>query len=205
MFKLPKLPYPYDSLEPYIDEETMRLHHLKHHQAYVDNLNKALAKLNSKFLSQSIEDLIINLKKIPLSVRTGVRNFGGGHINHTFFWKIMTPEKLSPSQKLLFEINRNFRNLENLKQKFFDSCLSLFGSGWVWIVYSNKNLRIRKTANQDSPLTRKEFPILGIDLWEHAYYLKYQNKRADYINSWWNVINWKQVEANLDKARKFKF
>lgn len=181
MYKLPKLTYSYDALEPYIDTITMEIHHTKHHQAYVDKLNTTLERY-PELQSKSPEELITNLNSIPENIRQSVRNFGGGHVNHSFFWQILgKSEKKVPEEFI------------NLKDEFNQKALSLFGSGWTWIVKNNNKLEVTTTTNQDSPLTEGKTPILTLDLWEHAYYLKYQNRRAEYIEAFWNVINWKKV------------
>ncbi|MBI2065922.1 superoxide dismutase [Candidatus Woesebacteria bacterium] len=201
MFSLPDLPYSYSALEPHIDEETMRIHHDKHHAAYVENLNKALEG-QEELLSMQIEELIKNLDKVPENVRTKVKNNGGGHLNHSFFWQIMTPDSpKEPKGSLMEEIRRSFGNLETFKEKFAEAALGRFGSGWAWLIWENAELKIVDSPNQDSPLMENKFPILGLDVWEHAYYLKYQNRRADYIKAWWNVVNWKKVEAMLASAK----
>lgn len=196
MFKLPNLPYAYDALEPYIDKETMHLHHKKHHATYVKNLNDALAG-QEKFLKMEIEHLIKSLNNIPENMRLKVRNNGGGHLNHSFFWQVMAPKSTAPSGKLIKAINDVFGSFEEFKQKFTSIALGRFGSGWAWLVVDKGKLEIMDTPNQDSPVSVGKIPILGIDVWEHAYYLKYQNRRADYISAWFNVINWKEVERRF--------
>ncbi len=191
-FELPPLPYPYDALEPFIDKWTMELHHTKHHQAYVNNLNKAIE--GTELASQSLEDLMKNISKAPVAVR----NNGGGHWNHTFFWNIMKPNGGGmPSGELADAISSTFGSFENFKKTFFDAAMGRFGSGWAWLLISNGKLVVASTPNQDNPLMDisdfKGVPILGIDVWEHAYYLKYQNRRNEYIENWWNVVNWEEV------------
>ena len=194
-FELKPLPYAYDALEPYIDKETMMLHHDKHEKAYVDNLNKAISKYPELY-KKGLEGILKDLNSIPEDIRETVKNNAGGVYNHDFFWSIMTPEKgQKPSKELLKAINKDFGSLDNLKTKFNEAALGRFGSGWAWLVLNKDgNLSIISTPNQDSPISQDLKPILGIDVWEHAYYLKYQNRRKDYIDNWWNVVNWKQVE-----------
>lgn len=197
MFTLPDLPYPYNALEPYIDERTMQIHHDKHHGAYVKNLNDALAGQDA-LLSVSIEDLMKNLSKVPEAARTKVRNNGGGHANHSFFWTIMAPnrnqEPRTPNGELKRAIDKEFGSFEKFQEKFAAAGVGRFGSGWVWLISNGTKLAIMDTPNQDNPWMDGKTPILGLDVWEHAYYLKYQNLRADYIKQWWNVVNWKEVE-----------
>ena len=194
-FELKPLPYAYDALEPYIDKETMMLHHDKHEKAYVDNLNKAISKYPELY-KKGLDGILKDLNSIPEDIRETVKNNAGGVYNHDFFWSIMTPEKgQKPSEELLKAINKDFGSLDNLKTKFNEAALGRFGSGWAWLVLNKDgNLSIISTPNQDSPISQDLKPILGIDVWEHAYYLKYQNRRKDYIDNWWNVVNWKQVE-----------
>ena len=190
LYTLPDLPYAYDALEPFIDAETMKIHHGKHHAAYVNNLNAALEKYPD-FFSKSPEDLIKNLNEIPEEIRTAVRNNAGGHINHSMFWRIMKPNGGGePSGPLAEEIKKYFGSFEEFKNKFNDAGTKRFGSGWVWLVRAKSGaLEIMSTANQDNPMTEGHTPIMGNDVWEHAYYLKYQNMRADYLKAWWNVVN----------------
>lgn len=198
-FKLPPLPYAYDALEPHIDVQTMRIHHDKHHAAYVKNLNEAIAKA-SKLEGKSAEDLVKNLDDVPEEIRTAVRNNGGGHVNHTLFWDIMTPGGAkSPTGDLADAINSKFDDFESFKKAFEEAGAKRFGSGWVWLVKpkGQSTLEILSTPNQDSPLMDGHTPLLGNDVWEHAYYLKYQNKRADYLKAWWNVVNWDKVSERL--------
>lgn len=201
--ELPSLPYPSDALEPHIDKATMEIHHGKHHKAYVDNLNKAIAG-NAALESKSVEAIIKDLPSVPDAIRGPVRNNGGGHWNHSFFWKILGPQAGgTPTGKLADDIKATFGTFDDFKAKFEAAGLGRFGSGWVWLVSHNGKLEICSTANQDNPLMGKAIagcegkPILGVDVWEHAYYLKYQNKRADYLKSVWNVINWVEVAKNL--------
>lgn len=203
MFVLSDLPYDYSALEPYIDEETMRIHHDKHHATYVKNLNDALSG-NDNFLNMKITTLLKNLDKIPEDVKTKVRNNGGGVANHDLFWKIMCPaseSKFPESGSLFDNIIETFGSLDAFKEKFTAKALSHFGSGWIWLVLNNGKLEIIDSDNQDSPLTDAKPAILALDVWEHAYYLKYKNVRADYIEGWWNVVNWKEVERLYDGIR----
>lgn len=201
MFNLPKLPYPHDSLEPFIDEKTMEIHHDKHHRAYVDKLNKALEKY-SKLQKNSAENLIKSLEVIPEDIRTAVRNNLGGHVNHSFFWPLLK-KGTEPMGELLKAINKKFKGFDIFKEEFSARALGVFGSGWCWLVLNEKGeLEIVTTPNQDSPITHGKTPVLGIDVWEHAYYLKYQNRRQEYITSFFNVINWQQANDNFIKAKK---
>lgn len=200
MYTLPKLPYPYNALEPYIDELTMRIHHTKHHQAYVDNLNKALESINYK-APENPEDILKNLDKIPAEIRQTVINNAGGHVNHSFFWKVMTPRKTLPKKELLKVLNEKFGGVEKFKEEFTNKAMAVFGSGWAFLIKTKEGeIRLKRHSFQNSPIMQGNIPILGIDLWEHAYYLKYQNRKLDYILAWWNVVNWEQVEDNLKKA-----
>jgi len=193
MFTLPELPYAYNALEPSIDERTMQIHHDKHHAAYVKNLNDALAG-HDDLLSMSIEDLLKNLSKVPEDVRTKVRNNGGGHANHSLFWQIMGPKAGGePSGALAKAIDEVFGNFAQFQEKFAATGMGRFGSGWAWLVKDGGKLTIMDTPNQDTPVMEGKTPILGLDVWEHAYYLTYQNVRADYIKNWWNVVNWTEV------------
>lgn len=204
IYKLPPLGYAFDALEPYIDAQTMEIHYTKHHQKYVDELNNALKdypELRGKYL----EDLLKDLDQVPEKIRASVRNNGGGHLNHSIFWFTMTPEKekkvMSKEMKLALE--KNFGSVEDFKRQFSEAAKKLFGSGWVWLVIDKDNkLSIVTTKDQDSPISQGLLPILGLDVWEHAYYLKYQNKRIDYIDAWWNVINWHDIEADGLLLRK---
>jgi Fe-Mn family superoxide dismutase len=183
MFILPNLPYPYDALEPFIDVRTMEIHHTKHHQSYVDKLNETL-KDYPDFLKINVEEILKNIDKVPEDIRQKVINFGGGHVNHSFFWKSMAP-KATDFDSSWFD---------PYKEEFIQKAISFFGSGWVWLVKSNGKFEIMTTSNQESPLAQGKVPVLCLDLWEHAYYLKYQNKRADYINAWFNIINWQEAK-----------
>jgi Fe-Mn family superoxide dismutase len=197
-YELPKLPYPNDALEPHIDAKTMEIHHDKHHQAYITNLNKALEG-QPALAGKAIEDLISDLNAVPQEIRTAVRNNGGGHANHSFFWQIMGPNGGGePSGKLADEIKATFGSFDAFKEKLADAGAKRFGSGWAWLI-KNKNgkLEIISTANQDSPLMDGHTPLLGVDVWEHAYYLKYQNRRPDYLKAWWNTVNWPEVSRRF--------
>lgn len=197
MFTLPDLPYAYNALEPAIDERTMQIHHDKHHAAYVKNLNDALVGQDA-LLSMPVNELIANLSKVAEAVRTKVRNNAGGHANHSFFWQIMAaPSDTKPTGKLLDALTSTFGGLEAFQEKFAAAGIGRFGSGWVWLIVDGGKLVIMDTPNQDSPLMEGKTPILGLDVWEHAYYLKYQNMRADYIKAWWSVVNWKEVEKRF--------
>lgn len=195
MFTLPKLPYSYDALEPWIDAQTMEIHYTKHHQAYVDNLNAAL-KEYPEFLDTSVEDIVKNLEAIPEKVRIAVRNNGGGHYNHTLFWQLMAQKGGGePQGKLGEELVKTFGSFEQFKEKFSAAAKTRFGSGWAWLsLDSSGKLVITSSANQDTPFAEKLTPIVGLDVWEHAYYLKYHNRRPDYITAWWNVVNWDFAE-----------
>jgi len=206
MFILPDLPYDYNALEPYIDETTMRLHHNKHHQGYVDKLNTALDD-DEELLNMPIEKLLANLDRIPDGNRQAVINNGGGHANHSFFWQIMHPAKANsgdiakPSGILIDAIDETFGNFETFKNKFNEKALGVFGSGWAFLIKNKEGkLQLKKHSFQNSPLMRSCTPILGIDVWEHAYYLKYQNRRSDYIENWWNVVNWEKVSQIFAKT-----
>ena len=195
---LPPLPYAFDALEPHIDAKTMEIHHGKHHNAYVTNLNAALEKY-PELQSKSIEDLLRDISKVPEDIRTAVRNNGGGHANHTMFWEIMGPGKGgAPSGALGDAIKSAFGTFEDFKKQMNDAGVKRFGSGWAWLIDAGGKLVIESTANQDSPLMEGKKPIFGVDVWEHAYYLKYQNRRPDYLAAWWNVVNWDAV------AKRFK-
>lgn len=196
MFKLPKIDYSYDALEPYIDSQTMEIHYTKHHQTYIDKLNSALENLPD-FQDKTITELLENLTSIPKEYRSAVQNNGGGHFNHSLFWKVMAPGGSDISNELKSSIETSFGDLENFKSKFAEAATTRFGSGWAWLVANNGKLEITSTPNQDTPLGEHK-PILGLDVWEHAYYLKYQNRRPEYIDAWWNVVNWKAVEENLN-------
>lgn len=200
MFKLDNLPYSYDALEPFIDSKTMEIHHTRHHQAYVDNLNKALEN-HTDLQRLRIEELVRDLMKVPEDVRMAVRNHGGGHLNHSLFWPVLK-KGVTPGGEVLQELVKHFGSFDKFKETFSSAALRVFGSGWAWLVLGNNSLEIVTTQNQDNPITQGKIPVLGIDVWEHAYYLKYQNKRADYIKAFFNVIDWEQVEMNLVKAQK---
>ncbi len=202
-YTLPPLPYPYEALEPHIDTLTMQIHHDKHHQAYVTNLNNAV-KEQPDLQAKSPEQLIKDLESVPEPIRAAVRNNGGGHVNHTFFWEILTPGGAKePSGELSTAIQQAFGTLDALKAAVNDAGAKRFGSGWAWVVSDAAGtLSVVSTPNQDSPLTDGKTPILGVDVWEHAYYLKYQNKRPDYLAAWWNVLNWDKVAENYSKAKQ---
>ncbi|MGM0167247.1 superoxide dismutase [Fe] [Enterococcus sp. AZ135] len=200
-YTLPDLPYGYDALEPYIDVETMHLHHDKHHNTYVTNLNAAIEKY-PELGEQSIEELVTNLNEVPEDIRTAVRNNGGGHANHSFFWKIMAPNAGGePTGAIKDAIDEAFGSFEKMKEEFKTAATGRFGSGWAWLVLNNGKLEITSTANQDNPLTDGKTPIIGLDVWEHAYYLKYKNVRPDYIAAFWDVVNWEQANENLAAAK----
>jgi superoxide dismutase, Fe-Mn family len=200
-FELPQLPYAYDALEPHIDKETMNIHHSKHHNAYVTNLNNALAG-NEELLSKSVEEVIANLDAVPEAARTAVRNNGGGHANHTLFWQILSPNGGgAPSGELADAINSKFGSFESFKEEFGKAATTRFGSGWAWLAVNNGELEVTSTPNQDSPLMEGKTPILGLDVWEHAYYLKFQNRRPDYITTFWNVVNWEEVSNRYQSAK----
>ena len=201
-FTLPKLPYAYDALEPHIDAETMMIHHDKHHQAYVDNLNKAVG--GSEWASKSIDDLVRRVAEVPEKIRQAVINNGGGHWNHSFFWVIMGPAAQSGQPKgELAKAIEDYGGLDKLKKDVNAAGAARFGSGWAWVVVGpDKKLGVISTANQDGPLMKGQAPILGIDVWEHAYYLKYRNVRAKYLEAWWNVANWEAISDNYAKATK---
>lgn len=200
-FELPQLPYPSNALEPHIDQQTMEIHHGKHHNAYVTNLNKALEG-HPDLQNKSLEELLTSLETLPESIRTAVRNNGGGHWNHSLFWKLMSPNGGGePTGELAAAINAAFGSFDAFKQQFAAAAMGRFGSGWAWLVAApDGSLSITSTPNQDTPAMEGKKAILGLDVWEHAYYLKYQNRRADYIAAWWNVVNWDEV-ARLYAAR----
>mgnify|MGYP001606467866 CR=1 FL=1 len=189
---LPALDYTYDSLEPYIDAKTMEIHHTKHHQTYGDKLNLALEKHPALF-DKKVEWLLTNLFSVPEDIRSAVRNHGGGHANHSLFWELLSSNGGKPSRELTESLVKTFGSFDEFKLKFAESAMNRFGSGWAWLVLDKGKLEIYSTANQDSPLSEGKIPILGLDIWEHAYYLRYQQKRADYVNAFWNVVNWKKV------------
>ena len=199
-FEVPPLPYPYDALEPHIDEQTMRIHHDKHHQAYVDNANKALE--GTEWADRPVEDVLRNLSSLPEDKRGPVRNNVGGHANHSLFWEIMGPDGGGePDGALADAISEAFGGLDALKEQVNANGVGQFGSGWTWVVAGSEGLSLAKTPNQDSPVSEGQTPILGIDVWEHAYYLKYQNRRPDYLQAWWNVVNWGEVARRYEEAR----
>lgn len=202
-FALPPLPYDYAALEPHIDARTMEIHHTKHHQAYVNNLNAALEKA-PEFQQKSLDDIVANLSKVPDAVRTAVRNNAGGHWNHSTFWLIMSPKGGGdPSGNLGDAVAKSFGDVAKLKEQFNAAAASRFGSGWAWVVADGAGaLKIESTPNQDNPAMDGRYPILGLDVWEHAYYLKYQNRRADYISAWWNVVNWPEVAKRYEARPK---
>jgi len=194
---LPPLPYAPDALEPHIDKQTMEIHHGKHHQAYINNLNTALEK-HPDLQSKSVEDLIRGINTVPEDIRTAVRNNGGGHANHTMFWQIMAPHAGGqPTGAIADAIKSSFGGFDAFKEQLAKAGVGRFGSGWAWVIDQGGKLVIESTANQDSPLMEGKKPVLGIDVWEHAYYLKYQNRRPDYISAWWNVVNWNEVNKRL--------
>jgi superoxide dismutase, Fe-Mn family len=196
-YELPPLPYDYNALEPTIDEQTMRIHHDKHHQAYVDNVNKALE--GTEWADRPIEQVLGVLDAIPEDKRTAVRNNGGGHANHSLFWSIMKPGGGgAPSGELAAAINEVFGSLDDLKSEINDAGVKRFGSGWAWLIWDGTGLAVVSTPNQDSPLMSDDVPLLGIDVWEHAYYLKYQNRRPDYLAAWWDVVNWDEVASRFE-------
>jgi Fe-Mn family superoxide dismutase len=202
-FKLPDLGYPYDALEPHIDAQTMEIHHTKHHQAYVNNANQALEK-HSAFHQMEAEEIMARLPDLPEEIRTAVRNNAGGHLNHGLFWRWMKPGGArEPKGKLLDDMGAAFGSFDGFKDQFGKAAIGRFGSGWAWLVVdSGGALKIVSTPNQDSPVMDGLTPVLGIDVWEHAYYLKYQNRRADYVNAWWNVVNWDAVGETYGAAKK---
>jgi len=197
IYQLPKLPYAYDELEPFIDTETMKIHHQKHHQAYVDGLNKSLELVGSSSHPQYISSILSDLKLIPESGQSAINFFGGGFENHRLFWETMIPNSDGkPEGKLEDSIDVYFDNFENFKKVFSEKAIAIQGSGWCWMVFNQtyNKIEIITTSNQDSPWTLQKIPLLGLDVWEHAYYLKYQNKRPDYVKAWWNVVNWDYVK-----------
>ncbi|PSB33550.1 superoxide dismutase [Chlorogloea sp. CCALA 695] len=202
-FELSPLPYNYDALDPYIDAQTMQVHHDLHHQAYVNNLNAALEKY-PELQSKSPEELIKDLSNLPQDITGAVRNNGGGHVNHTMFWQIMAPNAGGePTGAVAQAISENFGDFESFKQKFNDAGTKQFGSGWVWLVRTTDGkIEITSSPNQDNPMSSGNFPIMGNDVWEHAYYLKYQNRRAEYLKQWWNVVNWDEVNNRLALASR---
>jgi superoxide dismutase, Fe-Mn family len=198
-YEVPDLPYPYDALEPHIDEQTMRVHHDKHHQAYVDKANGALE--GTEWADKPVEEVLKNLSSLPKDKQAPVRNNAGGHANHSFFWPIMSPDGGGePEGDLAKAIDDAFGGFDKFQQEFKDAGVNQFGSGWAWLVHDGSGLSVVSTANQDSPVSDGKTPILGCDVWEHAYYLKYQNKRPDYIDAWWNVVDWSAVADQLKDA-----
>ncbi len=200
-YKLPSLPYEYNALEPFIDELTMKTHHTKHHQTYVDKLNAAL-KDHPELHKKSLEELVSHLDTVPEAIRTAVRNHGGGNLNHTLFWKMMVGERQNADGEVGEAIGKKFGSADKFKETFSASAAGLFGSGWCWLVLNKGDLEIVTTPNQDNPISQGKTPVLGIDVWEHAYYLLYKSARAEYIKNWWNVVNWQQVESNYKDALK---
>ena len=202
-FELPDLPYPYDALEPHIDEATMRVHHDAHHKAYVDNANAALQ--GTEWADRDVEKVLANIEIIPEDIRTPVRNNAGGHANHSMFWQIMSPDGGGePGGQLRTVIEDTFESFDALKTAINDGGVKRFGSGWTWLVWDGTGLSVYSTPNQDSPYMQSHVPLLGIDVWEHAYYLKYQNKRPDYIDAWWNTVNWTAVAKRYSEAKAGK-
>ena len=201
-FTLPALPYAPDALEPHIDKMTMEIHHGKHHNAYVTNLNKALESAPD-LASKTIEELLANnCAIVPEAIRTAVRNNGGGHINHSMFWQIMGPGKGgAPVGNLASAINAAFGSFDAFKEKVNAAGATRFGSGWAWVLKTGSGVEVTSTANQDSPVMEGKFPVIGVDVWEHAYYLKYQNRRPDYLNAWWNVVNWQEAEKRFNAGK----
>lgn len=197
---MPKLPYSYDALEPYIDEQTMTIHHTKHHQAYIDKLNGAIK--GTKFENMDVDELLKKINDVPENIRTAVRNHGGGHSNHSFFWQVMAPDAGgNPSGDVAEAIESAFGSFDKFKEEFQNAAMTIFGSGWAWLVIKNNKLEVIKTPNQDSPLMEGKTPILGIDMWEHAFYILRQNRKNEYIDAFWHVVNWKQVNKNYENAK----
>jgi Fe-Mn family superoxide dismutase len=200
-FELPSLPYAYDALEPYIDAQTMEIHYTKHHNGYVTKLNAALEK-HSNLAGKSLEDLVGDLNSVPEDIRTAVRNNGGGHYNHSIFWRVMSPNGGGePKGDLAKVISEAFGSFSAFKEKFSNAAATRFGSGWAWLGFKGGKLTVLSMPNQDVPLMEGLTPILGLDVWEHAYYLKYQNRRAEYISNWWNVVNWEEVARRFDESK----
>jgi Fe-Mn family superoxide dismutase len=198
-FELPKLPYAEDALEPYIDAQTMNIHHTKHHQAYITNLNAALEK-HPELSNKSLDDLLSNLSAVPEDIRMAVRNHGGGTWNHNMFWEIMAPKtSVTPSGELLKALEAAFGSFDSFKSEFEKAAIGRFGSGWAWLVRRGDGLAVISTANQDNPLSDGLTPLMGIDVWEHAYYLKYQNRRPEYVSNWWNVVNWAAIADRYNR------
>ena len=200
MHELPKLPYDYKDLEPHIDEQTMEIHHTKHHQAYIDKLNAAVK--GTDFENMNVNELLKKLNDVPEDIRAAVRNHGGGHANHSLFWQLMGPGKGGdPSGAVADAIKETFESFDKFKETFTDAAMTRFGSGWAWLFVDKGQLVIKSTANQDTPVMSGKTPVLGLDVWEHAYYLKYQNRRPDYIKAWWNVVNWDKVNELFEGAK----
>lgn len=199
--ELPNLPYAYDALEPHFDKETMNIHHTKHHNTYITNLNAALEG-HAELADKSAEELVANLNEVPEAIRTAVRNNGGGHANHTFFWTILSPNGGGqPVGELATAIEAKFGSFDAFKEEFAKAGATRFGSGWAWLVVNNGELEVTSTPNQDSPLTEGKTPVIGLDVWEHAYYLNYQNRRPDYIGAFWNVVDWNAAEKRYQEAK----
>ncbi|WP_144612579.1 superoxide dismutase [Mn] [Bacillus cereus] len=199
--ELPNLPYAYDALEPHFDKETMNIHHTKHHNTYITNLNAALEG-HAELADKSVEELVTNLNEVPEAIRTAVRNNGGGHANHTFFWTILSPNGGGqPVGELATAIEAKFGSFDAFKEEFAKAGATRFGSGWAWLVVNNGELEVTSTPNQDSPLTEGKTPVVGLDVWEHAYYLNYQNRRPDYIGAFWNVVDWNAAEKRYQEAK----
>lgn len=199
---LPTLPYAFDALEPHIDAKTMEIHHGKHHQTYVDKLNEALAK-HPELEGRSLEELVADLDMVPEDIRTAVRNHGGGHLNHSMFWEMIGPNGGGePGGKLMEAIKAAFGDFAKFQEQFAAAAAGRFGSGWAWLVSDNGALSVMSTPNQDNPITEGKTPILGVDVWEHAYYLHYQNRRADYLKAFWSVVNWKEIEARFEEGQQ---
>ena len=200
MHELPKLPYEYNALEPHIDEQTMKIHHDKHHQAYIDKLNAAIKGTDLE--NKEVNEILKDLNSVPEDIRTAVRNHGGGHSNHSMFWQVMGPGKGGdPSGAIGDAIKEAFSSFDKFKEIFGEAAIARFGSGWAWLIVDDGKIAITSTANQDTPISDGQTPILGLDVWEHAYYLKYQNKRPDYITAWWNVVNWEKVNELFEKGK----
>jgi superoxide dismutase, Fe-Mn family len=195
-FQLPKLPYDHAALEPHFDEATMRVHHQKHHRAYTDKFNAAIEG-NTLLADKTAEEIIRTLSEVPEEIRTAVRNNGGGFINHSFFWESLSPEKQEIPKEIEDKVKEDFGSRDEFKEKFSESATTLFSSGWTWLVLDGEELKIMQTKNQDSPLTEGKIPLLNLDVWEHSYYLKYQNRRPDYVKAFWNVVNWKKVNERF--------
>lgn len=198
-YTLPSLSYSYDALEPHIDARTMEIHHTKHHQAYIDKVNAALE--GTEWADKPIEEVVANLDKIPADKKGAVQNNGGGHANHSLFWTILSPSGDHPSSEMMTAIEKDFGSFDTFKEQFNNAAATRFGSGWAWLTTGGGKLEVTSTANQDSPLTDGKTPLLGLDVWEHAYYLHYQNRRPDYIQAFWQVINWQEVERRFHGAK----